>query len=45
LAAAPLFGALYLACWFVFPGGRRSLDELVALFDDVWKRDGQVVVQ
>jgi O-antigen/teichoic acid export membrane protein len=45
LTAAPLFGALYLACWFVFPGGRRSLDELLALFDGVWKRDRHVVVQ
>jgi hypothetical protein len=45
VTAAPLFGVLYLGCWFVVPGGRRSLDELLALFDDVWKRDRHAVVQ
>jgi O-antigen/teichoic acid export membrane protein len=45
LTAAPLFGALYLACWFVLPGGRRGLDELLAMFDDVWKRDTPTFVQ
>jgi O-antigen/teichoic acid export membrane protein len=45
LTAAPLFGTLYLGCWFVLPGGRRGLDELLAMFDDVWKRDTQTVVQ
>jgi O-antigen/teichoic acid export membrane protein len=45
LTAAPLFVALYVACWFVVPGGRRRLNELAAVFDDVWKRDPRVAIQ
>jgi len=45
LTAAPLFGALYLACWCAFPGGRRRLNELLAVFDGVWKRNQHLAVQ
>jgi O-antigen/teichoic acid export membrane protein len=45
LAAAPVFGVLYLACWIAVPGGRRSLVDLLALFDDVWKSESEVVAQ
>jgi len=45
LAAAPLYGVVYLVCWFVFPGGRRSLDELFGVFDGVGKRDERMFVQ
>jgi PST family polysaccharide transporter len=45
LATAPVFGLLYLACWMAFPGGRRSLEGLLALFDDVWKSESELVAQ
>jgi len=45
LSAAPIFAVLYLACWFVFPGGRRSLDDLLGLFDAVWKSEREVVAK
>jgi O-antigen/teichoic acid export membrane protein len=44
LIAAPLFGALYLTCWFVLPGGRRGLHELLGMFDGVWRRDPSIDV-
>jgi O-antigen/teichoic acid export membrane protein len=45
LIAVPLFGGLYLTCWFIWPGSRRGLDELLATFEGVWKRDTHTVVQ
>jgi O-antigen/teichoic acid export membrane protein len=44
LIAAPLFGALYLTCWCVLPGGRRGLQDLLGMFEGVWKSDRSIDV-
>jgi PST family polysaccharide transporter len=35
LAAAPVFGVLYLTLWLVLPGGRQALGELFSLSNDL----------
>jgi O-antigen/teichoic acid export membrane protein len=38
LGGLPVFAALYLAFWFVLPGGRRAIGELLALYRDLSPR-------
>jgi len=37
LTAAPAFGAMYLTFWLILPGGRRVLEDMLAMVGGVWK--------